>query len=101
MQCLADRCSAIHVGVEDGSGATNTDSSSPVRTSSPTTATRGGSSTGIPTPESSQPGVFVAGDLRHGSIKRVATAVGEGAMAASLIHRDLALEPGHERLSCT
>lgn len=41
--------------------------------------------------ESSQPGVFVAGDLRHGSIKRVASAVGEGAMAASLIHRHLAL----------
>jgi thioredoxin reductase (NADPH) len=40
--------------------------------------------------ESSQPGVFVAGDLRHGSIKRVASAVGEGAMAASLIHRYLA-----------
>ena len=44
--------------------------------------------------ESSQPGVFVAGDLRHGSIKRVASAVGEGAMAASLIHRYLALEHG-------
>ena len=44
--------------------------------------------------ESSQPGVFVAGDLRHGSIKRVASAVGEGAMAASLIHRYLALERG-------
>jgi thioredoxin reductase (NADPH) len=42
--------------------------------------------------ESSQPGVFVAGDLRHGSIKRVASAVGEGAMAASLIHRYLAQE---------
>lgn len=41
--------------------------------------------------ESSQPGVFIAGDLRHGSIKRVASAVGEGAMAASLIHRYLAL----------
>jgi hypothetical protein len=44
--------------------------------------------------ESSQPGVFVAGDLRHGSIKRVASAVGEGAMAASLIHRYLGLEHG-------
>ena len=44
--------------------------------------------------ESSQPGVFVAGDLRHGSIKRVASAVGEGAMAASLIHRYLALNNG-------
>ena len=41
--------------------------------------------------ESSQPGVFVAGDLRHGSIKRVASAVGEGAMAISLIRRYLAL----------
>ena len=36
--------------------------------------------------ETSQPGVFVAGDLRHGSTKRVASAVGEGAMAASLVH---------------
>jgi len=44
--------------------------------------------------ESSQPGVFVAGDLRHGSTKRVASAVGEGAMAASLIHRYLALDHG-------
>jgi thioredoxin reductase (NADPH) len=36
--------------------------------------------------ESSQPGVFIAGDVRHGSIKRVASAVGEGAMAISLVH---------------
>jgi thioredoxin reductase (NADPH) len=43
--------------------------------------------------ESSQPGIFVAGDLRHGSIKRVASAVGEGAMAISLIHRYLDLAP--------
>jgi thioredoxin reductase (NADPH) len=41
--------------------------------------------------ESSQPGVFVAGDLRHGSIKRIASAVGEGAMAVALIHQYLAL----------
>ena len=40
--------------------------------------------------ESSQPGVFVAGDVRHGSVKRVASAVGEGAMATALIHRYLA-----------
>jgi thioredoxin reductase (NADPH) len=44
--------------------------------------------------ESSQPGVFVAGDLRHGSTKRVASAVGEGALAASLIHRYLSLNNG-------
>jgi thioredoxin reductase (NADPH) len=40
--------------------------------------------------ESSQPGVFVAGDVRHGSIKRVASAVGEGAMAIALVHDYLA-----------
>jgi thioredoxin reductase (NADPH) len=39
--------------------------------------------------ESSEPGVFVAGDVRHGSIKRVASAVGEGAMAIALTHRFL------------
>ncbi|HYK04906.1 MAG TPA: FAD-dependent oxidoreductase [Thermoanaerobaculia bacterium] len=36
--------------------------------------------------ESSIPGVFVAGDVRHGSAKRVGSAVGEGAMAVQLIH---------------
>ena len=36
--------------------------------------------------ESSQPGLFIAGDVRHGSIKRVASAVGEGAMAIALVH---------------
>ena len=39
--------------------------------------------------ESSQPGLFVAGDIRHGTIKRVASAVGEGAMAVALIHEYL------------
>lgn len=39
--------------------------------------------------ESSMPGVFAAGDVRAASIKRVASAVGEGAMAVSLIHRYL------------
>ena len=42
--------------------------------------------------ESSQPGLFVAGDIRHGSIKRVASAVGEGAMATALVHRYLSGE---------
>jgi thioredoxin reductase (NADPH) len=36
--------------------------------------------------ESSQPGVFVAGDVRHGSTKRVASAVGDGAMAIALVN---------------
>ena len=40
--------------------------------------------------ETCMPGVFAAGDTRHGSIKRVASAVGEGSMAVQLIHQYLA-----------
>jgi thioredoxin reductase (NADPH) len=40
--------------------------------------------------ESSVPGVFVAGDLRHGSVKRVASAVGEGSIAVQFVHQYLA-----------
>jgi thioredoxin reductase (NADPH) len=36
--------------------------------------------------EASLPGVFAAGDVRHRSIKRVASAVGEGSIAIQLIH---------------
>ena len=32
------------------------------------------------------PGVLAAGDIRHGSVKRVASAVGEGAIAVQLLH---------------
>jgi thioredoxin reductase (NADPH) len=39
--------------------------------------------------ESNQPGLFVAGDVRSGSIKRCAAAIGEGAMAVALVHRRL------------
>jgi thioredoxin reductase (NADPH) len=39
--------------------------------------------------ETSVPGVFAAGDVRHGSSKRVAAAVGEGAVAVQLIHQYL------------
>jgi thioredoxin reductase (NADPH) len=39
--------------------------------------------------ETSVPGVFVAGDVRARSIKRVASAVGEGSMAVSLVHQYL------------
>ncbi len=39
--------------------------------------------------ETSRPGIFAAGDVRHRSIKRVATAAGEGAMAVAFIHRYL------------
>jgi len=40
--------------------------------------------------ESSVPGIFVVGDVRHGSVKRVASGVGEGAVAVQLIHQYLA-----------
>ena len=43
--------------------------------------------------ETNVPGIFVAGDVRHGSIKRVASSVGEGAMAVLLIHQYLAQYP--------
>jgi thioredoxin reductase (NADPH) len=39
--------------------------------------------------ETSVPGLFAAGDVRRGSTKRVAGAVGDGAMAAALVHRRL------------
>jgi thioredoxin reductase len=41
--------------------------------------------------ETSAPGVFAAGDVRAGSVKRVASAVGEGALAVTLVHAHLAL----------
>jgi thioredoxin reductase (NADPH) len=37
--------------------------------------------------ETSLPGVFAVGDVRAGNLKRVASAVGEGAIAISLVHR--------------
>ena len=42
--------------------------------------------------ETSLPGVFAAGDVRHGSVKRVTTAMGEGATAIQLVHQYLELE---------
>ena len=44
--------------------------------------------------ETSLPGVFAAGDVRHRSVKRVASAVGEGAIAVQLIHQYLAEAEG-------
>jgi thioredoxin reductase (NADPH) len=40
--------------------------------------------------ETSSPGVFVAGDVRHGSVKRCASAVGEGSIAIQFVHQYLA-----------
>jgi len=45
--------------------------------------------------ETSMPGVFAAGDVRHGSVKRVASAVGEGGIAIQLVHQYLA-EPSSD-----
>lgn len=39
--------------------------------------------------ETSVPGSFAAGDVRHGSVKRIASAVGEGAMAVTFAHKYL------------
>jgi thioredoxin reductase (NADPH) len=47
--------------------------------------------------ETSVPGIFVAGDVRHHSTKRIASAVGEGAMALTFVHQHLrtpAILPG-------
>jgi thioredoxin reductase (NADPH) len=41
--------------------------------------------------ETTMPGVFAVGDVRHGSIKRVASAVGEGSMCIHQVHQYLAL----------
>jgi len=61
--------------------------------------TRNQSTTSLPTPavgrreplmlETSVPGVFAVGDVRHNSVKRVASSVGEGSIAVQLIHRYL------------
>ncbi|HYJ68419.1 MAG TPA: FAD-dependent oxidoreductase [Nocardioidaceae bacterium] len=54
--------------------------------------------------ESSLPGVFAAGDVRHGSVKRVASAVGEGSVAIQLLHRlfvDDRLHPPRRRPQTT
>jgi thioredoxin reductase (NADPH) len=40
--------------------------------------------------ETSVPGIFVAGDVRHGSVKRVASSVGEGSISVQFIHQYLA-----------
>jgi thioredoxin reductase (NADPH) len=39
--------------------------------------------------ETSVPGIFAAGDVRQGAVRRVASAVGEGAIAVSFVHQYL------------
>jgi thioredoxin reductase (NADPH) len=43
--------------------------------------------------ETSIPGIYAAGDVRSGSIKRCATAVGEGAMVVRFVHEHLSGVP--------
>jgi thioredoxin reductase (NADPH) len=45
--------------------------------------------------ETSLPGVFAAGDVRSGSVKRVASAAGEGSIAAHLVSQHLGPSPGN------
>jgi thioredoxin reductase (NADPH) len=47
--------------------------------------------------ETSMPGVFAAGDVRHGSVKRVASAVGEGSVAIQFLHHLFELDRLHPR----
>ena len=47
--------------------------------------------------ETSMPGVFAAGDVRQGSMNRVASAVGEGSIAIKLVHELFALEQAKQR----
>ena len=47
--------------------------------------------------ETSMPRVFAAGDVRHGSAKRVASAVGEGSVAVQLLHQLFADDRMHPR----
>ena len=51
--------------------------------------------------ETSLPGVFAAGDVRAGSIKRLASAVGEGTVAVHMIHQYVQLPPGTKRREAT
>src|SRR5262249_19165256 len=66
-----------------------------VRTGTDVDAARGGSDgwqlDRQPLPlETNLPGLFAAGDVRSGSIKRCSAAIGESAMAAALVHRRVA-----------
>ena len=51
--------------------------------------------------ETSVPGVFAVGDVRHGSVKRVASAVGEGSIAIQLVHNLLAADQPDSRRSAS
>lgn len=60
------------------------------------TGTDLGATEGRLTYETSAQGVFAIGDVRHGSVKRVATAVGEGAVSVAAVHAHLARRPSRQ-----
>ncbi len=51
--------------------------------------------------ETSEPGVFAVGDVRHGSVKRVAAAVGQGSVVIQQVHEYLAAERPAARLTAS
>ena len=72
-------------------GALERDPTGYILTGRDVTTRTGSDPTDVPLPlETSRPGVFAAGDVRRGSIKRVASAVGEGAIAIHACHQYLA-----------
>ena len=77
----------------------------PSGSTTPSPATTTASSSPAPQPstdnllETDIPGVFAAGDVRSGSTKRCATAVGEGAMAVQFVHAHLARTPAVEEVT--
>ena len=81
-----DRCAAEHrLAPARGRAATTPGSCSPAPTSEPTR--RWPLDRRPLLLETSMPGVFAAGDVRHGSVKRVATSVGEGSVAIQVLHQ--------------
>jgi thioredoxin reductase (NADPH) len=71
-------------------GRLETDTRGFIRTGSAVTRRDGPSATGERfLLETSRPGVFAAGDVRAGSVKRVASAVGEGSMSVQFVHEHL------------
>ena len=88
---LHRRARPAPTGSATPSSATRRGSSSPGPTCSCPSTPGGGRSPAAPYAlETSVPGVFAAGDVRLDSMKRVASAVGEGAMSVYLVHRYLA-----------
>ena len=79
--------------------ALNRDDDGFIQTGRDVTPRSGSDPSRLPFPlETSLPGVFCAGDVRHGSIKRVASAVGEGSVVIASIHQYLALQQEVSRI---